>query len=197
MEQATFLTEILSAGVVVALVTGIFSLVIAVRNNKRLMELENLKQKFTMVQERFKELKDAYKELLGLLPEDRLLGHVIMNMPSRPDFQENGLSEAFEIGEENMKILYSHFQKYSYLFSEDEKKKIGSAIEEIDDIAQNIRMLNSGTQTDSDEEEMQEIHSNIHEKILERILKVTEFEKMYYNLYSTNLRRISKMDSKN
>ncbi len=34
--------QLLSAGVIAALVTGIFSLVIAIKNNKRLLELETV-----------------------------------------------------------------------------------------------------------------------------------------------------------
>ncbi len=79
--------KFLSAGVIAALVTGIFSLIITIKNNKRLIELENSKQKFTMEQERFKGLRDAYNELHSLLPEEKRLGHVIMNLPSKPQFQ--------------------------------------------------------------------------------------------------------------
>lgn len=46
--------EILSAGVIAALVTGIFSLIISVRNNKKLVEIEKNKQIFTLKQERYK-----------------------------------------------------------------------------------------------------------------------------------------------
>lgn len=95
----TIILELLSAGVIAALITGIFSLVIAVKNNKRLIELENSKQKFTVDQEHFKELRNAYSELLSLLPEEQRLGHVIMNLPSIDDLQENGLTESFEIAE--------------------------------------------------------------------------------------------------
>ena len=32
----------------------------------------------------------------------------------------------------------------------------------------------------------------VHQKILERILKVTEFEETYYNLFKNNLSKLSK-----
>lgn len=35
--------EILSAGVIASLVTGIFSLVIAIKNNKKVLDIENIK----------------------------------------------------------------------------------------------------------------------------------------------------------
>ena len=85
--NTTILLELLSAGVIAALVTGIFSLVIAVKNNRRLIELEKSKQKFTVDQERYKGLRDAYGELLRLLPEEKLLGHIVMKIFKKMDCQ--------------------------------------------------------------------------------------------------------------
>lgn len=188
-----FILELLSAGVIAALVTGIFSLVITAKNNKRLADLENIKQKFTMNQERFKALRDAYGELLSLLPEDKLLGHVIINAPSREDFRESGLSEFYQIAEENMKIMYSHFQKYCYLFSESEKKKIVDLIEQIDDVTKSIITISMRTQVyNSDEDEnTDDSFDAVHTKIVERMIKVTEFETAYYDLFKNNLSKLS------
>lgn len=196
--NTTILLELLSAGVIAALVTGIFSLLIAVKNNRRLVELENSKQKFTIDQERFKGLRDAYGELLSLLPEEKLLGHIIMNMPSREDFRENGLSESYETAEENMKIMYSHFQKYCYLLSEDEQKMVVDLVEEIDNVTKSIIILNTEIQAynTAEEENRDDSFDTIHAKIVERIIKVTEFEEMYYNLFKNNLSKISKLKSK-
>lgn len=196
--STTILLELLSAGVIAALVTGIFSLVIAVKNNRRLLELENSKQKFTVDQERYKGLRDAYKELLCLLPEEKLLGHIIMNMPSKEEFHKNGLSESFKIAEENMKIMYSHFQKYCYLLSEDEQKTVSDLIEAIDNVTKSIINFNGGIQaynTDGKADKMDSFDT-IHAKIIERIIKVVEFEEMYYNLFKDNLSKMSKLNSK-
>lgn len=196
--NTTILLELLSAGVIAALVTGIFSLFIAVKNNRRLVELENSKQKFTIDQERFKGLRDAYGELLSLLPEEKLLGHIIMNMPSREDFRENGLSESYETAEENMKIMYSHFQKYCYLLSENEQKMVVDLVEEIDNVTKSIIILNTEIQAynTAGEENRDDSFDTIHAKIVERIIKVTEFEEMYYNLFKNNLSKMSKLKSK-
>ena len=134
----TIILELLSTGVIASLVTGIFSLFIAFKNNKRLVELEKSKQKFTVNQERYKGLREAYTELLNVLPEEKLFGHIIINLPSQKNFQENGLLEAYEAAEMNMKIMYSHFQKYGYLFSNDEQKEIVELIELIDTITKSI-----------------------------------------------------------
>lgn len=64
--RITIILELLSAGVIASLVAGIFSLVIAFKNNKRLVELEKSKQKFTVNQERYKGLREAYAELLNV-----------------------------------------------------------------------------------------------------------------------------------
>lgn len=86
--RITIILELLSAGVIASLVAGIFSLVIAFKNNKRLVELEKSKQKFTVNQERYKGLREAYAELLNVLPEEKLLGHIIINLPSQKNFKK-------------------------------------------------------------------------------------------------------------
>lgn len=197
--------ELLSAGVIAALVTGFFSLFIAVKNNKRLLDLENRKQKFTVNQERFKALRDAYGELISILPEEKLVGHIIMNLPSKKDFAKNGLSEIYEIAEQNIKIIFSHFQKHCYLFTDDEQKKVENAVEEIDIITKKIINFYSyvdiySIDEDEDEDEYKEksekeCHINssdsIREKITERIMKITKLEDMYYNLFKKNLSELS------
>jgi hypothetical protein len=188
----TVILELLSAGVIASLVTGIFSLVIAVKNNKRLVELENSKQKFTINQERYKGLREAYTELLAILPEEKLLGHIIINLPAQKNFRENGLSEAYETAEANMKIMYSHFQKYGYLLSDDEQKKITNLIEEIDTITKSIIKINSGLQVYDVEDNEDASAEKVHEKIIERILKVTEFEELYYDLFKNSLSKVLK-----
>lgn len=190
----TIILELLSAGVIASLVAGIFSLVIAVKNNKRLVELEKNKQQFTVNQERYKGLREAYTELLNALPEEKLLGHIIINLPSQKNFKENGLSEAYEVAEMNMKIIYSHFQKHGYLLSDDEQKEIVKLIEVIDSITKSIIAISSDLQVynvENDENEDTSV-DKVHKKILERILKVTEFEETYYNLFKNNLSKLSK-----
>lgn len=195
-DNTNILLELLSAGVIASLITGIFSLIVAVKNNKRLIELENNKQKFTISQERFKALHAAYGELLDLLPEEKLLGHIIMNLPSKKDFQENGLTESYNIAEENIKIMYSHFQRYCYLFSDDEQKEVMDLVEEVDAVAKSIFKLSSGLKVYSTDEATDDSLDTIHGKIVERIIKITTFEEMYYNLFKKNLNNLSKFDSK-
>lgn len=185
--------ELLSAGVSVALVTGVFSLVIAIKNNRRLLDLENSKQRFTVTQERFKALREAYRELLNMLPEEKCVGHVIMNLPLQDGFQENGLASSYEIAENNMKIMYSHFQKYGYLLLDDEQKKVSSSIEELDNIAKVL--ISAKSELKLYNIDQGEYVSDISKSVTTRIIKISEFEEMYFNLYKNCLSKMSKLDS--
>lgn len=184
----TVVLELLSAGVVAALVAGIFSLVIAIKNNKRLVELEKNKQKFSINQERYKGLREAYAELLIALPQEKRLGHIIMNSSS----QENMISGVFAIADVNMKTMYSHFQKYGYLFSDDEQKAITDIIKEIDTIAESIIEISINSQGYDTEDGEDVLEEKIYKKSWERILKVVECEEMYYNLFKNDLSKLSK-----
>lgn len=188
----TIILELLSAGVIAALVAGIFSLAIAIKNNKRLVDLENIKQKFTINQERYKALKEAYDELLAKLPEKNLLNHIIINLPAQNEFQKKDFFEIYNAAEENMEIMYSHFQKYSYLFSDNEQQKINNLIEEIDAIAKNIIKISLDLQINDVEKKEDDFAKEIYIKNIERIEKVAELEKVYYELFKNSLSKLSK-----
>ena len=188
----TIILELLSAGVIAALVAGIFSLAIAIKNNKRLVDLENIKQKFTINQERYKALKEAYDELLAKLPEKNLLNHIIINLPAQNEFQKKDFFEIYNAAEENMEIMYSHFQKYGYLFSDNEQQKINNLIEEIDAIAKNIIKISLDLQINDVEKKEDDFAKEIYIKNIERIEKVAELEKVYYELFKNSLSKLSK-----
>lgn len=187
--NSNILLQILSTVVIAAIVTGIFSLVIAFRNNKRLIELEKSKQKFLVAQEQYKELLNAYKDLLNLLPEENLLGHIIINSP----LKEDSLSEYFKISDKNIKIMYSHFQKYCYLLTQDEQNMINTLIEEIDNVTKIIINLNSETKKYNDSRKNCTDTNTIDSMIIKRIKKATEFEEIYYNTFKTNLNKFQKL----
>lgn len=67
-------------------------------------------------------------------------------------------------------------------------------IEVIDTITKSIIGISSSLQLYDVENDQNEdaLVDKGHKKILERILKVTEFEESYYNLFKNNLSRLSK-----
>lgn len=183
--------ELLSAGVIANLVAGIFSVINTVKNNKRLTELENSRQQFTVNQGKYKELKDAYSELLDTLPEEKLLGHIVMNLPAQENFQENGISMALKAADGSVKIIYSHFQKYGYLLSDDGQKGITNLITEIDTLTKGIINITLGLQVydvDADEDAPTE---DVYEKITQKIRKVAELENLYFDLFRDSLSKFS------
>lgn len=72
------------------------------------------------------------------------------------------------------------------------KKKITNLIEEIDTITKSIIKISSGLQVYDVEDNENASAERVHEKIMERILKVTEFEELYYDLFKNSLSKLSK-----
>lgn len=65
-------------------------------------------------------------------------------------------------------------------------------IEEIDTITKSIIKISSGLQVYDVEDNENASAERVHEKIMERILKVTEFEELYYDLFKNSLSKLSK-----
>lgn len=131
------LIRILSAGVITAIVAGLFSLWVSFSNNKRLVKLEKSKQRFEIEQKQFKSLQEAYVELLSILPYNEKLAYRIYN----EQFEENTLSKAYEIAVDNSGKLYSHYQRYCFLLLADEQEKFNNVIEKTDKIVEEIEFL--------------------------------------------------------
>ena len=181
--------ELLSAGVVAALVTGVFSLIISIKNNKHLMKLEELKHNYSVEDTKNQQLVKAFNELLQDLPEDKQVGHFVMNIPSRKNYDSNPLSEAYVMAEYSMTTIFANFQKYKYLFSKEDQDKFMKAIEELDEITKEmnplILLINSQDWDDIDDDTKQDFHAATQN----RIIKVTEIEEMYFDLYNDYLSR--------
>lgn len=135
-----FYMQLLSAGVVVAIVEGFFSIIIAHRNNKLLKEQTKSEQQFEIKKTQYDQLTKAYNELLDSLPEEKKLSHAFSNTKvgtAQLDEDNVGL-ELAKIGsiaaEEEM-LLYNHYQKYGYLLNEEQISKIQSIIEDHDEKA--------------------------------------------------------------
>lgn len=187
-ENISAVLQILSVGAIAALVISIVSLVMAVRNNRRLRVLENNCAEPTAEQERYRLLHEAYNELLKKLPYEKTLGSFIVNLPSKEGYKEKGLSEAYKIADDNMKKLYGHFQKYCFLLSDDDQRKINDLVTQIDEIGKKIISMHSENPVYG--MKIEKTAEAVEENIKARIIKVTEFEKIYYKLFKDNLSEI-------
>ena len=116
-----------------------------------------------------------------------------MDLPLQDGFEENGLASSYEVAEQNIKILHNHFQRHGYLLSENEQNSILDFTEELDSVAKNLINAKSDFQVYNIEESET---SNITRTIAERIIKITEFEEMYFSYFRNSLSKMSKLDEK-
>lgn len=173
----TVLIEFLSAGVIASLVTGIFALIVSIKNNKDLIKIENIKQKFVLTQERYNEVKSAYTELLDKLPEDALLGHYIINLPLQTNLQKSNEQCMQEIAAKNYTIICSHYKKYEYLFFENDKSKILNLINIIDEATK--KQFEKISNLDLYNIEIED--EKINDIISSKILNIVKLEDFYYD----------------
>ena len=200
------LIRILSAGVITAIVAGLFSLWVSFSNNKRLVKLEKSRQRFEIEQKQFKSLQEAYDELLSILPYDKKLAYLIGNN----ELEENTLLKAYEIAVDNSKKLYSHFQRYCFLLLADEQEKIGNAIEKADKITHKIveetefmcmeieDIWNSDSvmheESNKSLESIKKRNEKKDELVEEYLMQECQLEELYYEIYVDRLTALSKVE---
>ena len=196
------LIRILSAGVITAIVAGLFSLWVSFSNNKRLVKLEKSKQRFEIEQKQFKSLQEAYVELLSILPYNEKLAYRIYN----EQFEENTFSKAYEIAVDNSGKLYSHYQRYCFLLLADEQEKFNNVIEKTDKIVEEIEflcieiedILSSDIIMHEESKKIVESIVKIDEKkaelVKEYIMQEIQLEEMYYEIYVDRLTALSKVE---
>ena len=139
MENSIYI-QLLSAGVIAALVEGLFSIIIAVKKDSMLKNQAEKDRSFEMKKIQYQQLTDAYNVLIARLPEEMRVTHVFANSKIREiELQEDEIAtELAHLGETVSKeemILISHYNGYGYLLNEDQQEKINSIIEEHDEFA--------------------------------------------------------------
>lgn len=198
--------RILSAGVIVAIVSGLFSLWVSFSNNKRLVKLEESRQRFEIEKEQFKSLQEAYVEFLSILPYNKKLAYCIGNNK----LEENTLLKAYEVAVDNSKKIYSHFQRYFFLLSADEQEKIDNAIEKADKITHKIveetefmcmeieDILNSDSvmheESNKSLESIKKRNEKKDELVEEYLMQECQLEELYYEIYVDRLTALSKVE---
>ena len=137
--------------------------------------------------------QEAVVQLVEIINQSAASFQLLQNSGRLTDYEKERFCKLLD-DDMNMKIMYSHFQKHGYLLSDDEQKEIIKLIDVIDTITKSIIDISLGLQVyDVGNEENEDASvDKVHKKILERILKVTEFEETYYNLFKNNLSKLSK-----
>lgn len=188
MENFSFVIQILSAGVIASFVTGVFSLIVAVKNNKKLVELEKIKQKFTVERQRYEEIHDAYEKLNNLIPEREKLQYICMNLPQTDEAGIDSLSNLISVTDSNMSKMFEHFQRFGFLFSQNEKQEINAKLKEIDKTSEKI--ININRKIVEPDGQDNDLHC-VLELQARRINQATNFERFYFKMFEEKLRNLS------
>lgn len=116
--------KILSIGTVASIVTGIFSVIVSIKNNKKLLQIEKQRERFSMDQRR-------YELIIELLEEIENIQFIFQKEGRAPDESLEYLSEVFGDSLEIYKKIAAIHKKKSYLL--DDSTLITAKIEEVDE----------------------------------------------------------------
>lgn len=113
-ENLDLLIKILSAGVIAAFVTGFFSVITSIKTNKRLKEIELIKQKYDMEKQKCDQLETHLKELVqkefpyqgGINSKDELVKRVAISCVNTYGY------------------IRKEHESHSFLFKDSENKEI-------------------------------------------------------------------------
>ena len=174
---------LLSAGVIVAFVTGVFSLMVSIINNRKIIHLEKQKQNFSLQQGKIPMLQKIYEETASMDFANTMMMNLHPEAISQ-DERENGLQKVIEKAENNAKILYNRFMKSIFLIDDDISKKIECFFKEIDALSQQIISLQGDIEANGEK---------IYKLTLERLQKICILEDEYCSLLAEQLQRLLKV----
>lgn len=63
--DSQIIIELLSAGVIAAFVAGSFSLIVAIKTNKKLEKIELIKRRYAMEEQKYEQLNSYFSELVN------------------------------------------------------------------------------------------------------------------------------------
>jgi hypothetical protein len=145
MEYTFFLT----AGVIAAFVTGVFSLIISINNNGKIAKLERQRQEFILKQGKIESLQKLYEEVSSLDSANNMFMNLRAHAGKSTFLKK--CKDVTEKADRNAKILYDKFYKVKYLLDEDISEKIANSFEEIDDCSRTIIDLMDDREGNADE----------------------------------------------
>lgn len=135
------LVTLLSAGVIASAVEGLFSIVIALKNNKLIMKQNHNDHVFELQKIQYEQLSKAYDDLLKVLPEETRVSHILTNTNvAQPELSiEERVAEMEKIGKaasDEERILYNHYKNYSHLLRDEQNQIIEEIIKKHDELAE-------------------------------------------------------------
>ena len=125
---------LLSAGVIVSLITGVFSLIVSVNNNKKMLSLEKYKQQSIINQERYKHLSAILDKLLNQTS-------ILDNIPNNPqEVTSEHIVATHLFAEKRFNELKKMYNEFSFMLSTSHTSTISTLIEEIDNVTHKLKL---------------------------------------------------------
>lgn len=115
-ENLDMLVKILSAGVIAALVTGVFSVITSIKTNKRLKEIELIKQKYDIEKQKCDQLETYFKELLQNEKKFEYKGKREQTIKC--------IQKMFSLRIDMYEFMKNEHESHSFLFKYSENKEI-------------------------------------------------------------------------
>lgn len=174
--------KFLSAGVLVSVVTGIFSLTVSIINNRKIIQIEKNKQKFVFVQENYNEIKKVLDEMLHL-------DSILKDFPNNPsEITEESFVRLHISANDRFKLIQDKLAEISYMFSQENKLIIENEMAEIKKIDKKLFSFldeNNGLKPDPE---------NTASKLIKyRINKVYNLNESFIDILKKQLEEIQKL----
>lgn len=170
MDNTNIYVQLLSAGVIAAIIEGIFSIVIAIKNNKLIKQQSEETKKFEIRKMQYEPRPKAYDNLLQMLPEEKRISHAFANLHINAgitkDEIEEGMEKIGELAPKEEMILINHFKNYDYLLTTSQKDALNKIIEEHDSLSEEYNPM--------------------------YLAKIAEFEEIYCDCIKTRLLELAK-----
>lgn len=171
-ENLDILIKFLSAGVIAALVAGIFSVITTVKTNKRLKEIELIKQKYDMKKIEYDRLESYYKELLQKGEEFEYKGKI--------EYTSEFVKQQFALRIQKFQFMQKEHEVHGFLFDDSENEKIKEKENIIDnDIEDFILKFKDGENIDKFAEYLEKI-----------AIAIDKFAEDYHTLLKNKIRKI-------
>lgn len=192
---------LLSAGVFTSLVTGIFSLIITVKNNKTLKYLEQEKEANQKQGQLYKTIFSAREELLSTLPpETQVRAYPVLETFSQGNSEK--LQELISSCVHSQRTIWIHFNKYCPYFSDDECKTFNKLNDEFIELCEKnkdfeykysvINSEDSNNSANGETNPLNELSSQYRALLLDIVVAIINLEQWYFSLLEKYIRSYMK-----
>lgn len=171
--DSQIIIELLSAGVIAAFVTGSFSLIVAIKTNKKLEKIELIKRRYAMEEQKYEQLNSYFSELVNKNEQFEYKGEIETTMEC--------VRTLFSLRINMFEFMKEEHEKYSFLFTDLENENIIEQEDVIDSFIHEF--MAKIKEEDVTENEYVEYIGKIADSI-------DKFKEDYYQLLKSEMKKI-------